>query len=132
MEEAGITATTLQHKCVLTFAFDDQQLPWEVHGECLVYALRLASTTAVGCGAVPVACMHLCLGMGMGFPARCRMDGSYQTVLCMRDGGCFLPLCLRQCVLFVASQLVCTTYPLVAAAKWSPATCAALPSILCM
>jgi hypothetical protein len=32
-EEAGITATSLQHRGVLTFAFDDQQLPWEVHGE---------------------------------------------------------------------------------------------------
>ncbi|WIA09333.1 hypothetical protein OEZ85_008740 [Tetradesmus obliquus] len=30
-EEAGITATSLQHRGVLTFAFDDQQLPWEVH-----------------------------------------------------------------------------------------------------
>eukprot|EP00878_Enallax_costatus_P012396 GHUV01012946.1.p1 GENE.GHUV01012946.1~~GHUV01012946.1.p1 ORF type:complete len:181 (+),score=34.31 GHUV01012946.1:92-634(+) len=30
-EEAGIRATSLHHRGILTFVFDDQQLPWEVH-----------------------------------------------------------------------------------------------------
>jgi 8-oxo-dGTP pyrophosphatase MutT (NUDIX family) len=32
-EEAGITAQDMQQRGVLTFAFDDQPVPWEVHGE---------------------------------------------------------------------------------------------------
>jgi hypothetical protein len=32
-EEAGITPVDIQLQGVLTFAFDDQERPWEVHGE---------------------------------------------------------------------------------------------------
>lgn len=32
-EEAGVTAPQLHHRGVLTFVFDDQPVPWEVHGE---------------------------------------------------------------------------------------------------
>eukprot|EP00775_Hariotina_reticulata_P010394 gene10394-10552_t len=31
LEEAGIAAVSLQQRGILTFAFDDQPLPWEVH-----------------------------------------------------------------------------------------------------
>ncbi len=34
-EEAGITADALNHTGTLTFVFDDQEEPWEVHGEHL-------------------------------------------------------------------------------------------------
>lgn len=33
LEEAGVTVPELHHRGVLTFVFDDQPVPWEVHGE---------------------------------------------------------------------------------------------------
>lgn len=32
-EEAGVTATAMQHCGLLHFHFDDKPQPWEVHGE---------------------------------------------------------------------------------------------------
>lgn len=37
LEEAGITATCMQHCGLLTFVFDDNPQPWEVHGEMFAH-----------------------------------------------------------------------------------------------
>ena len=34
LEEAGVTTPQLHHRGILTFVFDDQPVPWEVHGRC--------------------------------------------------------------------------------------------------
>ncbi len=36
-EEAGITAVDMKHRGILTFIFDDQEVPWEVHGEIIEF-----------------------------------------------------------------------------------------------
>lgn len=48
LEEAGITATAMQHCGMLHFHFDDKPQPWEVHGErpCMRAPLQMLACAA--------------------------------------------------------------------------------------
>jgi len=81
MEEAGVDAVSLQQRGILTFVFDDQPLPWEVHGEA--HSSHATATTgsfeAIGYGLT-----HHLHSPSAGFSCGVVLQCSANSLLCLQ------------------------------------------------